>query len=71
MIKSDAKELEALREHQRAIFRAVDSLKEILVGKLVGQERRILETYSQQIDELRQRFEKEFEEQVKKLYHQG
>ena len=65
-MKSDCKELEALNEHQRHIYKAIDQLKEIFVNKLVTQERHLVETYSGQIEHLKSKFEHEFEEKIKK-----
>jgi hypothetical protein len=67
ILKADCKELEVLNEYQKNIYKAIDNLKDILVGKLVTQERHIVETYSGQIENLKSKFEKEFEEKVKKF----
>ena len=45
---------------------AIERLKTGLAGKLVSQERRIIDTYVSQIKVLKEKFDKEFQEKVRK-----
>ena len=67
IITPEDKEIDQLNTLNQSMTGTLQKIKYDFANKLVSQERKIIDVYVSQIKTLKEKFEKEFQEKIKKL----